>query len=93
VRWPRPSHRHQPTGCSPRPCRSFPSCDPRPRVVRYWQALGEGYDFGFGSRFMKGGETIDYPWLKWVLNRQANLFIRLLFGIPSRHRWLFQLST
>jgi dolichol-phosphate mannosyltransferase len=50
-------------------------------VVRYWQALGEGYDCVFGSRFMKGGGTIDYPWLKWVLNRQANLFIRLLFGI------------
>lgn len=50
-------------------------------VVRYWQALGEGYDCVFGSRFMKGGGTIDYPWLKWVLNRQANLFIRLVFGI------------
>ena len=50
-------------------------------VVRYWSALREGYDCVFGSRFMKGGGTIDYPWLKWVLNRQANLFIRLLFGI------------
>jgi dolichol-phosphate mannosyltransferase len=50
-------------------------------VVRYWNALREGYDCVFGSRFMKGGGTIDYPWLKWVLNRQANLFIRLLFGI------------
>lgn len=50
-------------------------------VVRYWHALLEGYDCVFGSRFMKGGGTIDYPWLKWVLNRQANLFIRLLFGI------------
>ena len=50
-------------------------------VVRYWNSLREGYDCVFGSRFMKGGGTIDYPWLKWVLNRQANLFIRLLFGI------------
>ena len=30
---------------------------------------------------MKGGGVIDYPWLKLRLNRMANLFIRLLFGI------------
>jgi dolichol-phosphate mannosyltransferase len=50
-------------------------------VVRYWQELNRGYECVFGSRFMKGGGTIDYPRLKWILNRQANLFIRLLFGI------------
>ncbi len=51
-------------------------------VVRYWNALNEGWDAVFGSRFMKGGGVIDYPWLKLRLNRMANLFIRLLFGIP-----------
>jgi dolichol-phosphate mannosyltransferase len=50
-------------------------------VVRYWNVLNEGYDCVFGSRFMKRGGTIDYPWIKWVLNRFANLFIRVLFGI------------
>jgi dolichol-phosphate mannosyltransferase len=50
-------------------------------VVRYWNALNEGWDAVFGSRFMKGGGVIDYPWLKLRLNRVANLFIRLLFGI------------
>jgi dolichol-phosphate mannosyltransferase len=50
-------------------------------VVRYWNALNEGWDAVFGSRFMKGGGVIDYPWLKLRLNRMANLFIRLLFGI------------
>ncbi len=50
-------------------------------VVRYWNALNEGWDAVFGSRFMKGGSVIDYPWLKLRLNRMANLFIRLLFGI------------
>ena len=50
-------------------------------VVRYWQLLNEGYDCVFGSRFMKGGGTIDYPRLKWLLNRLANLFIRVLFRI------------
>jgi dolichol-phosphate mannosyltransferase len=50
-------------------------------VVRYWKALNEGWDAVFGSRFIKGGGVIDYPWLKLRLNRIANLFIRLLFGI------------
>lgn len=50
-------------------------------VVRYWKLLDEGWDCVFGSRFIRGGGTIDYPWLKLVLNRCANLFIRLLFGI------------
>jgi dolichol-phosphate mannosyltransferase len=50
-------------------------------VVRYWNKLNEGWDAVFGSRFMKGGGTIDYPWLKLRINRMANFFIRLLFGI------------
>jgi dolichol-phosphate mannosyltransferase len=50
-------------------------------VVRYWEKLQEGYDCVFGSRFQKGGGVIDYPWIKWLLNRTANYFIRTLFGI------------
>jgi dolichol-phosphate mannosyltransferase len=50
-------------------------------VVRYWQILNSGFDCVFGSRFVKGGGVIDYPWLKLWINRCANLFIRILFGI------------
>jgi dolichol-phosphate mannosyltransferase len=50
-------------------------------VVRYWDKLNEGWDAVFGSRFMKGGGVIDYPWLKLRLNRIANLFIRALFRV------------
>lgn len=50
-------------------------------VVRYWKLLSEGWDCVFGSRFIRGGGTIDYPWLKLVLNRCTNWFIALLFGI------------
>ena len=50
-------------------------------VVRYWQGLNSGYDCVFGSRFLKGGGVIDYPWLKLWINRCANLFIRTLFRI------------
>ncbi|HZQ52082.1 MAG TPA: glycosyltransferase family 2 protein [Bryobacteraceae bacterium] len=49
-------------------------------VVRYWRLLNEGWDAVFGSRFIKGGGVIDYPWLKLKVNRLANFFIRLMFG-------------
>lgn len=48
-------------------------------VPRYWDALNEGFDCVFGSRFIKGGGVIDYPKIKLLINRAANLFIRLLF--------------
>lgn len=56
------------------------SDDPRD-VVRYWQTLNEGWDCVFGSRFMKGGGVIDYPWLKLRINRVVNLLIRLVFNV------------
>ena len=51
-------------------------------VVRYWQVLNEGWECVFGSRFIAGGGTIDYPRVKLVLNRLANLGIRMLFRTP-----------
>jgi len=50
-------------------------------VVRYWKLLNEGWDCVFGSRFVKGGGVIDYPWFKLRVNRLANLFIRWIFRI------------
>lgn len=50
-------------------------------VVRYWEELNRGVDCVFGSRFMRGGGAIDYPWFKLLLNRLFNLFIRILFRI------------
>jgi dolichol-phosphate mannosyltransferase len=50
-------------------------------VVRYWTTLNQGYDAVFGSRFIPGGGTIDYPLPKYVMNRVFNWFIRILFGL------------
>jgi dolichol-phosphate mannosyltransferase len=50
-------------------------------LVQYWRRLQEGWDCVFGSRFMKGGGVIDYPWLKLWINRLANRFLQLLFNI------------
>lgn len=56
------------------------SDDVRDAVV-YWNTLNEGWECVFGSRFMKGGGTIDYPAIKYLMNRFANFFIRHMFGI------------
>lgn len=50
-------------------------------VVRYWHKLNEGWDCVFGSRFIKGGGVIDYPWTKLTINRLANLILRSLFRV------------
>jgi dolichol-phosphate mannosyltransferase len=50
-------------------------------AVKYCMKLREGYDCVFGSRFISGSKLIDYPMHKLVLNRLANLFIKLLFQI------------
>jgi len=50
-------------------------------VVRYWHLLNEGWDCVFGSRFVRGGGTVDYPRVKLLVNRMANFFIRTVFRI------------
>ncbi len=51
-------------------------------LVVYYRKLLEGpYDAVFGSRFIKGGKVVGYPPLKLFVNRLANLFIRILFGL------------
>jgi len=50
-------------------------------VVRYWNVLNQGWDAVFGSRFIKGGGVIDYPWPKLRLNRIANHFLQMIFNI------------
>jgi dolichol-phosphate mannosyltransferase len=51
-------------------------------LVRFWRTMtSERVDCVFGSRFIPGGGTIDYPQPKLLLNRITNQFIRLIFGL------------
>ena len=50
-------------------------------LVKFYRKMNEGYDCVFGSRFINGGKTIDYPRFKYYLNRLTNTIIKLLFGI------------
>ncbi len=51
-------------------------------AVNYWRLLNEGYDCAFGSRFVKGGQVVDYPRVKLFVNRLANFLVRVGFAIP-----------
>jgi dolichol-phosphate mannosyltransferase len=50
-------------------------------LLKYYAKLQEGYDCVFGSRFIQGGSVVDYPKHKLLLNRMANAFIKMLFGL------------
>ena len=51
-------------------------------LVRFYRAMREQrVDCVFGTRFSKESSLIDYPLPKLILNRLANTFIRILFGL------------
>ena len=50
-------------------------------LVRYFHILRDRAECAFGSRFLPGSHLENYPFLKLVINRLANLLIRLLFGL------------
>ena len=50
-------------------------------VVRYCEILRDEAECAFGSRFATGSSISDYPKFKLVINRAANVLIRLLFGL------------
>ncbi len=49
-------------------------------AIKYWRLMNDqGYECAFGSRFIKGGEVIDYPRIKLLVNRLANFLVKLGF--------------
>jgi dolichol-phosphate mannosyltransferase len=56
-------------------------CDDPKDVVASYRKLMEGYDCVFGSRFMRQSRVVGYPTHKLIINRLANTFVRVLFGI------------
>ncbi len=50
-------------------------------ILTYYRELKKGAECVFGSRFIPGGGVHDYPWHKYILNRMANGFIKMIFGL------------
>lgn len=50
-------------------------------LVKFYFKIQEGFDCVFGSRWMKGGQVYDYPFVKKMINRIANWIVRVVFGL------------
>lgn len=50
-------------------------------LVKYYHVLRDEAECAFGSRFLPSSEVVDYPRFKLLVNRLANLFVRVLFRI------------
>ncbi len=57
------------------------SDSPEDLVKFYRELASTGADCVFGSRFTRSSRVIDYPPMKLIINRLANLFIQILFGL------------
>ena len=50
-------------------------------LVTYYRKFEEGHCCVFGSRFMRGGRVVNYPVHKRIINRFANWFVKIIFGL------------
>lgn len=55
-----------------------------PRYVPALLALGRERDLVIGSRYVKGGGTLNCAWKRRALSRGANAFARLVLGLRAR---------
>ncbi len=60
------------------------SHDPKDLLRLYASCHEEGTDVAVGSRYVKGGETRNWPWDRNFLSRGASLYVRLITRIPIK---------
>jgi dolichol-phosphate mannosyltransferase len=57
------------------------SDDPSDLIIFYKRLCVGDVDCVFGSRFIKGGKIVEYPFIKLIINRIANFLIQITIGI------------
>lgn len=53
-------------------------------LQRLYEACRGGADVAIGSRYVKGGGTINWPWDRRVLSRGGSLYTRIITWMPVR---------
>ncbi|MFI6601010.1 polyprenol monophosphomannose synthase [Nonomuraea sp. NPDC050536] len=48
------------------------------------EAVADGADLAIGSRWVPGGKVVDWPARREFLSRGANVYVRLMLGLPVR---------
>jgi dolichol-phosphate mannosyltransferase len=51
-------------------------------LPRLHAPLEQGFDFSIGSRYVKGGATINWPFDREILSRGASLYVRMTTWMP-----------
>lgn len=62
-------------------CMADDSETPEDILLSYKMICDDGYDCAFGSRFIKGAQVENYPFIKYFLNRIFNNWVRIKTGI------------
>jgi dolichol-phosphate mannosyltransferase len=53
------------------------------QLPRLLDALAEA-DVVLGSRYVKGGNVVNWPWTRWAISRTGNLYVRLALGMSLK---------
>ncbi|WP_055502468.1 polyprenol monophosphomannose synthase [Nonomuraea pusilla] len=53
-------------------------------LPRLLEALAEGADLAIGSRYVPGGQVLNWPHRRELLSRGANIYTRVMLGLPVR---------
>jgi dolichol-phosphate mannosyltransferase len=57
---------------------------PPERLPAMLERVADGADLAIGSRWVRGGEVVDWPKSREVLSRGANTYTRLALGMPVK---------
>lgn len=55
-----------------------------PESIPVLLAEAEQYDVVIGSRYIRGGRIVGWPWFRRIMSRCVNLYARLLLGLRTR---------
>ncbi len=53
-------------------------------LPRLLEVLSQGADLAIGSRYVPGGEVVNWPWSREFLSRGGNVYTRVMLGLPIR---------
>jgi len=53
------------------------------QLPRLLDALADG-DAVIGSRWVRGGTVVNWPWHRWMISRTGNLYVRLALGMTVK---------
>jgi dolichol-phosphate mannosyltransferase len=55
-----------------------------PKYIPEFLKAAENYDLVLGSRYIKGGGTENWNWLRKLISRFGNIYARLILGVPFK---------